>query len=494
MSESKLDILVMLVGSNPLPAFIVGSFLCGPRGGGGGPPKPNRIVLVYSGNTGERTGTEEYAREVKELLVTKTRVPEDAIIMVTVGSDARDFGKIQGAIKGGLKQACAGSQIVEVGSVHINITGGTKPMAVQTYAVAVGALEHGLATMVPTDLHSDGCRFFVSDVDPETRKLLVYELARGGGNQITPSTGKPCSLPSTGDLRDSVSLTFEELAKLYSIGVRDAGSSELRVGQSVDIDGFASRALHEDAGGSLRALCLAIRDDKTYQKEVQEAKGQKERPQRDLRIEQAKARLLERLEITTSADGQTVWSQFCAKYEPTLGDLVAGKRYTGDADRSAGKFVDFLTGKWLEEYVFSLVRKWFIGPVQSRRQCDARLGIKIDNSGRESELDVVLLQGYELTLFSCTTDSHIAVVKQKGFEAVFRADEFGGEHAKVVLVSNIPDERKGRPDSTVEGLKYDFKTFEATRNVHFITHQDLRRSVERCDGNGLEDLVKQWLR
>jgi hypothetical protein len=85
-------------------------------------------------------------------------------------------------------------------------------------------------------------------------------------------------------------------------------------------------------------------------------------------------------------------------------------------------------------------------------------------------------------------------VKQKGFEAVFRADEFGGEHAKVVLVSNIPDERKGRPDSSVEGLKYDFKTFEATRNVHFITHQDLRRSVERCDGNGLEDLVKQWLR
>ena len=496
MGESVLDILVMLVGSNPLPAFIVGRFLSSPRPVGNGPPTPNRIVLIYSSRSDDNHGgTRGFSHEIKELLVAKTMVPETAISEFSVGSDARDFGKIEQAIKSGLEGACTGNQTAEVRSVHINITGGTKPMAVQAYAVAATALEHGLKSILSakSNVNADGCRFFVSDVNPETRKLQVYELPSGGGNQTASLMRKLCSLPGIGDLRDTVNLTFEELAKLHSIEVKDHGRSELRMGQSVDIDGFAYHALQDGDSGPLRTLCRIIGDDETYKDESRKARRENNEPQRDLMVQQAQGGLLKRLENGTSVDGQRAWSDFCAKYEPTLGGLVVGKRYAGDADRSAGMFVDFLTGKWLEEYVFSLVRKWFIGPAQSNRQCDARLGIEIEYSNRKSELDVVLLQWYELTLFSCTTASSIAMVKQKGFEAVFRADEFGGEHAKVVLVSNIPDEKKTDPDRSVEGLKYDFKTFEATRNVHFITHQDLKKATEGS-GNELEDMVKQWLR
>lgn len=499
MSESALNILVLLIGSNPLPAFIVGKFLLKGRD----LPKPDRIVLIHSGTSEQnKVGTTEFAREVKDLIVGKTGFPESAIEKFSVGSDARSFSKIEQAIKtglqwsvnSGLKGVGAASATVGVHSVHFNITGGTKPMAVQAYAIAAAAHRNGLKSMFAKGVavNAEDCTFYVSDVDPETRKLQCYTLPPRGTDPTGSLMGKPQSFPGKEDLRDAVSLKFEELAQLHSIRVKNPGSNELRVGRFIDLAKFASSALEEDGKGSLWKLCERVRKDELYNGELKSAKREKNPSNRDKKVELAKQRLLEGLE-TDASKGRDEWQNFCKKYNQSLGKLVVNEKYVGDAEVSRGMFVDFLTGKWLEEYMFSLVRKWFIASPRPDRECNVRLGIEIERDQRTSELDVVLLQGYELALFSCTTNSRIGDVKQKGFEAVFRAEEFGGEHAKVILVSNISDENHNDdPDRNVEGLKRDFETFEATRNVHFITHQDLVKAATKPE-NELEGLVKQWL-
>jgi hypothetical protein len=56
-----------------------------------------------------------------------------------------------------------------------------------------------------------------------------------------------------------------------------------------------------------------------------------------------------------------------------------------------------------------------------------------------SELDVVAILGYQLLYISCTTDPRDKV-KQKAFEALHRARQVGGDAAMAVLLSNATEE------------------------------------------------------
>jgi hypothetical protein len=55
------------------------------------------------------------------------------------------------------------------------------------------------------------------------------------------------------------------------------------------------------------------------------------------------------------------------------------------------------------------------------------------------ELDVVVILGYQLLLFSCTAfdDVNKTEVKRKAMEAMHRAQQIGGEEARVVVVSSV---------------------------------------------------------
>lgn len=87
-------------------------------------------------------------------------------------------------------------------------------------------------------------------------------------------------------------------------------------------------------------------------------------------------------------------------------------------------------------------------------------------------------------LFSCTTSQKIKLVKQKAFEALFRAEQLGGEHAKVVVVSTmfntpgIPGKIKFSRKSNIRELEKDLKQFNADQKCESIGIDELSNEKE----------------
>ena len=135
------------------------------------------------------------------------------------------------------------------------------------------------------------------------------------------------------------------------------------------------------------------------------------------------------------------------------------------------KFKNFLNGKWLEDYMLyqlqQLQNEFFI--------TDLRKSVKAKYNGRDCEIDVVAIRGYQMYLFSCTTSDDVKPVKGKAFEAIYRADQLGGSHARVIVVSLLP---QSGHNSSIETLENDLSSFDARFN-------------KKCKLIGRDDLLDQ---
>ena len=96
-------------------------------------------------------------------------------------------------------------------------------------------------------------------------------------------------------------------------------------------------------------------------------------------------------------------------------------------------FTTWLTGKWLEHYVLDVLNSLEIDlNLQERLQ-------SIQTSGKQFELDVAAMRGYQLFGFSCKTISEREKAKLALFEASIRAKQLGGDEARAALVCYFED-------------------------------------------------------
>src|SRR5690606_24147981 len=133
-----------------------------------------------------------------------------------------------------------------------------------------------------------------------------------------------------------------------------------------------------------------------------------------------------------------------------------------------------LTGKWLEDYMLyklqQLQNEFFI--------TDLRKSVKAKYNGRDCEIDVVAIRGYQMYLFSCTTSDGVKPVKGKAFEAIYRAEQLGGSHARVIVVSLLPQIPQSGHNSSIETSENDLSSFDARFN-------------KKCKLIGRDDLLDQ---
>jgi len=87
----------------------------------------------------------------------------------------------------------------------------------------------------------------------------------------------------------------------------------------------------------------------------------------------------------------------------------------------------WLTGSWLEHYVLHVLTNVL--------SLTAYQGISVCQPN--FELDVATVVGHHLFVFSCTTTTDRKELKLKLFEAVLRAQQLGGDHAAVALVTVV---------------------------------------------------------
>jgi hypothetical protein len=108
----------------------------------------------------------------------------------------------------------------------------------------------------------------------------------------------------------------------------------------------------------------------------------------------------------------------------------------------------WLRGDWLEDYVFMA----FTRALSNRALSDISVGVRFTQLRfldaektrqapvrKDFEIDVAVVLGYQLVAISCYAGPKEATAKQKGFEAIHRARQLGGNEAVAILVCLADD-------------------------------------------------------
>lgn len=144
-------------------------------------------------------------------------------------------------------------------------------------------------------------------------------------------------------------------------------------------------------------------------------------------------------------------------------------------------------GDWLEDLVLNCLNQLSTDLGLRDVTCSAAT-IK-QSDGRQMELDVVAVRGYQLFLFSCYVGNSKDVCKEKLFEVSHRAEQLGGSEARFALVCGHENKEELRQEMT--GLLPGF-------------HDTMRRDMtglhrrfevfDRSDLPKLCDALREWIR
>jgi len=176
------DHLVLLIGTNPLPNFVVAEYFLKKE------RNLRNIWLVHSEKTIHQEGTLNYAENLSAVLM--ARHPDKGIsfnfVPVTAISDARQ-------IRHDINEFLI-SRLPQNSIIQLNYTGGTKVMSIHVYLALSGEVKKRL---VKSFTYLDARTFRIVD---DTAGILTV------------------------DLRGEVSLTFEELIKLHGFRRKNKNS------------------------------------------------------------------------------------------------------------------------------------------------------------------------------------------------------------------------------------------------------------------------------
>ena len=413
-----MDILILLVGSNPLPNYVVGKYLLNKkRKDKEKMPVSDTIILVHSDKT--KIFAEKLNDEFKKLA---------DIQYIDLKNKENDPECIKNKLINFLKSKN------NISSLHLNFTGGKKTMAVYDYAKE---------------------KAIFSYLDPDKRRLVLQD-----GRHF----------PAMHDLRDDVLLNIQTVLELHDMKIINEGEDEplyKKIISDSQFDEFIKMAVEKYYNNDrswftkfasfrnqfIRGASLSIRE-KWRKKECD--------PQ-----------------VIESANKKGFFAGFTLKF-PFFNNFFINDQYDISKADKFFTFHEFITGKWLEDFVLVTLQKLNKdGDIQVE---EIKKGIEAHYANRKTEIDVIVIKGYEMFLISCTTSQEIRFVKQKAFEALYRAEQLGGEHAKVIVVSlmyNEPTAIRFTHENNLLQLKKDLSQFDAAENAaeNLIGINEIRKKV-----------------
>ncbi|MBB5325140.1 DNA-binding ferritin-like protein (Dps family) [Anoxybacillus tepidamans] len=307
----------------------------------------------------------------------------------------------------------------DIASINLFYTGGTKPMSVFSFLAVEEFVGEKNIQKIYSDLH------------PEHAVIAV------GKNTFPLSDGK--------DLRDYICITIKDLFELHKMQISNQGKETMTF-DNVDIVQFAKRMINivrEDSYNSWRNSLGRM------SREINNKYGLNKKDIESMRT-----------------DYEDVYREI-KNFFPINWSVVS------ESNASFKKVIEFLHGKWLEDYMLYAIQQIKSDICLS----EVRQGIEAKYELRPCELDIVAMKGYQMYLFSCTTSSEIKIVKGKAFEALHRAEQLGGSHAKVVMVSMLSSKKKGNRgnENYNDNLMKDLASFNAQyeKTVSLIGYEEL---------------------
>ncbi|MCF8011040.1 MAG: hypothetical protein K9L17_01060 [Clostridiales bacterium] len=433
--------LVLLVGTNPLPNYVVTKYFLQSN------VDIQCIWLVYSEHTNYQQGTEELANCIKDTVIEDINKARDIKMNLVSLSDVSSAIKIKNDIEKKML-----SKLLSNGSghsVHLNYTGGTKAMAVHIYREVEKKIESKSSFS-----YLDARDFTLKDDNEGT---------------------------ITNDLRETLDISLETLMNLHGYERKDKNSKQDTFDNQKVINEFKKIINNEELDSYLKWQNNFLR--KNYFDE----KGFIENKSRFLKHN--------KLEEEDKSGWDRLRQEFNDVTPPSVMNLL--KSLPSDKsiidennelwipDKSINKKLfknrlkpsvnGCLAGKWLESYVENIIKENIEVDEQLKLKdipIESNWEIKSKKGNKEFELDVIVINGYQICGISCTTGKDKGLCKEKGFEILFRVNQIGGDEARAILVTPLSDDR-------VEDLTEDLKMVSGTTEdkLLVIGQADLKEEI-----------------
>lgn len=378
--------LAVLVGTNPLNVYIILSYFKRYH-------SYKNFILLFSEDNEHQMGTKRFAEKIKTAL----HLPSSQVFLVGL----KDVGNVQQIIED-LETSGVWHNFEEV---HLNYKPGTKSMVVAVYNFLKNWYRE---------------KFSASYLD--TRKFkIVYD----NGDIF----------PTLGDLRSYFFLDIKTLLKLVSY-------------EKLKVEIWKEFLFKEPL---MKIKELVIEKDR-----VDEFLAWIENPFRKIfKNEKDLFKTAKRFkDHITSKDLQ----EYIEKFEhqtpafiweilesfPEDKQIVKGKkvwipdeRIKKEEIKERVKYtVEFLDGVWLEWYVYGEIRE-NLEDLGLREGLQFGVSLKAQKEVKPFELDLFIINGYQLIGISVTSEDKTNICKLKGFEIIHRVKQIGGEEGRAVLITGM---------------------------------------------------------
>ncbi|HAA83372.1 MAG: Uncharacterized protein XD67_0890 [Thermodesulfobacterium commune] len=382
--------LVLLIGTNPLANYIIPLYFKTFH-------NYRNFVFIFSEDNQVQKGTQIYAERVKNLL----HLHPDQVFLVPL----KDIGNVQQILED-LDTVGIWEQFDEV---HLNYKPGTKPMVVGVY--------NFLKNFYQT-------RFSASYLDTRRFKI-VYDSGD--------------IFPVLGDLRNYLFLDIKTLLKLSLYEKLKADSWEdfkfketLQTIKKVVIE---ENRIEEFLSWLENPFRRIFKNDKDLFKTAKRFKEHLKKPEIRSFIETLETstpdfvwEILESLpEDKKLTEGRSLW------VPPENLGKEALKQRVKDS-------IEFLDGLWLEWYVYGELKEK-LEDLGLKEKMQFGLSLKAQKDSKPFELDLFIINGYQLIGISITTEDRSNICKLKGFEIIHRVKQIGGEEGRAFLITGLPQEK-----------------------------------------------------
>ncbi|WP_029689274.1 hypothetical protein [Thermoanaerobacter sp. A7A] len=391
-------VLVLLIGTNPLPNYIVGSYLR---------ENYNKFVLIYSERNEEinQSSTADYAEKLKKHLnLNNNCVPLPLYDISNPKSIRNDLGIFP-------KE--------KIDEVHLNYTGGTKTMVAHVYNFLKEKF---------------GDKFNASYLDARSYKL-VYDYNEKGVI-----------------LKDKIKIDIKTLLSIHlydkdvSFEIYDTYSYKKKFADS--FDDISQKIENAITGGRGEEFIKWLEDP--FRK-IFKGPG---------KILENKSKFKQHIDNFSKNDDLSPINKFNNYTPDFIWDILNAfpedkkindgkKLWIPDDSISNNKFsdcikdtVEFLDGKWFEWYVYSQIRNKLL---DRKLKEGEYFGISLKAQRKDSpnfELDIFIINGYQLVGLSLTTSKRQGDCKLKGFEVIHRVRQIGGDESKAILITGMDSSKK----------------------------------------------------
>jgi len=384
----KISLLISIVGTNPLPNYVVGKYLKEKK-------SVKKSIFVYSEKTQFQDGTKRYAVRLCCLLGFNKNF---FIHLSDIGNPKRIYADLEEIQE----------YINSYEEIYLNYTGGTKTMAVHTYNFFKEKKINFKGLYL--DARSFKICYDDGEIAPENGDLRKYKI----------------------DIETLLSLhlykieNLQKLSQNYKTGryidkIKKEIIKKERINQFLEWIEDPFRKIFKKNGKIIEKINEFKKNLKSFGGEAAKKKFENETPDFIWAI------------LNSFPENEKIIDKNKKLWVPF--NNMTNREFKEKIKST----IEMLDGKWLEWYVYTeLIEKFTENELKKGKQIGISLiAFKEDKIRRTFELDLFLMHGYQIIGISVTTDKKSSICKSKGFEVLHRIKQIGGDESRAFLITTM---------------------------------------------------------